>query len=265
MRKKSGRDGSPNRPRAIEVNRRYLRPQSDHFSQHQQAVAKETNFASFSVIPADRNFPDAQSGAVCKKKQLDIESEALDARCLKNRPANIEPKCLEPALGVPKRQSGGDAHEQIENTARLFSPPRLMDSDQAAVQSARAECNVDFAVCDWSDHLRRFAERGRKVCIKKQTDRFSRGKQSGTNSGAFAAIWKILQQACCDLRLRQNLARDRSRCITRSVVHDDQLALGANVAKIIERRAERLADARRFVKARNDNGERRQHRKWLER
>ncbi|PYJ23247.1 MAG: hypothetical protein DME92_01455 [Verrucomicrobia bacterium] len=129
VRKKRGRGGSPNRWRAIQVNRPYLGSHRDHFAQHSQAVTKKTNFASFSVIPADRNFSNAQSSAMCEKKQLNVERKTIDPRCLKNRPENIQAKCLESALRIPKRKAGGDAHEQVENTAGLFSPPRLMNPD----------------------------------------------------------------------------------------------------------------------------------------
>jgi hypothetical protein len=128
-RKKRGSGGSANRPRAIEVNRPYRPSQRDHFAQHSQAVAKKTNFASFGVIPADWNFPNAQSGALGDKKQLDVERETIDPRCLQNRSADVEPKRLESALRIPKREAGCDAHEQIENTASLFSPPRLVNAD----------------------------------------------------------------------------------------------------------------------------------------
>jgi hypothetical protein len=105
------------------------RSQRDHFSQHPQAIAKKTNFASFSVIPADGNFSNAQSGAVRKKKQLDVKRETIQARRLQNWPTNVESKRLEPTLGVPKWKGGCNANKKIENTATLFSPPGLMNSD----------------------------------------------------------------------------------------------------------------------------------------
>ena len=101
----------------------------DDFAQHPETVTKETNFASFSVVPADRNFPNAQSGAIGEKKQLNIERKTIHMRCLQNWPANIELKRLEPALGVPKWQTGCNAHKKIENTTPLLAPPGLMDSD----------------------------------------------------------------------------------------------------------------------------------------
>src|SRR6266536_1641577 len=104
-------------------------PQRDHFPQHPQAVAEKTNFASLSVIPAHGNLPDSQAGTLREIKQLNIESETLDTRCLQDRPANIEAKRLEPALRIPKRQPCREAHEQIKNPASLLASPRLVDPD----------------------------------------------------------------------------------------------------------------------------------------
>ena len=114
-----------------DCQRRRLRARShrDDFPQHPQAIAKKTDFASFSVVPADRNFPNAQPSAMREKKQLNIERKTIHMRRLQNRPANIELKGLEPALGVPKWQTGCNAHKEIENTTPLLAPPRLMDSD----------------------------------------------------------------------------------------------------------------------------------------
>lgn len=88
------------------------------------------------MIPADRNLANAQTSAVGEKKQLDVEGKTIYPRRLQDRPANIEPKRLESALRIPERQASGDAHEKIENAAALFSPPRLMDPDKAAIQRA---------------------------------------------------------------------------------------------------------------------------------
>jgi len=81
------------------------------------------------MVPADRNFPNSQSGAIGEKKQLNIECKTIHMRRLQNRPTNIELKGLEPALGVPKWQAGCNAHKKIENTTPLLTPPGLMDSD----------------------------------------------------------------------------------------------------------------------------------------
>src|SRR5467141_4178377 len=118
------------------------RSQRDHFTQHSQAIAKKTNFTTFSVIPAHRNFTDSQSGMLREIKQFDIEGEPVEAGGLQNWAAHIETKSLEPALRIPKRQASRDAHEQIERAASLFASPRLMDANQSAIQGARPKRNV---------------------------------------------------------------------------------------------------------------------------
>jgi hypothetical protein len=86
------------------------RSHRDHFSQHSQAVAEKADLASLSVVPADRNFPNAQSGAMREKKQLHIEGETVNPRRLQNRATNVKAKRLESALGVPKWKAGCNAN-----------------------------------------------------------------------------------------------------------------------------------------------------------
>src|SRR5204863_3430609 len=142
-------------------------------------VFEKADFASFRVIPPRRNLPNTQASAVRQEKQFDIKRETIDPCFLQNRSANIEAKGLEPALRVPKRQASGHAHKKIENAARLFSPPRLMNSDQASIQRTRSKCDIDLAICDRFDQLRRLFDRRGKVRVRKKPDRFSSGKQSG--------------------------------------------------------------------------------------
>src|SRR2546425_2179307 len=189
------------------------RSQRDHFAQHPQAITKETNFASFSVVPADRNFPNSQSCALCEIKQLDIECKTMHVRRLQNWPANIELKRLEPALGVPKWQTGCNAHKKVENTTPLLAPPRLMNANQTAVERARTERNVDFAICNWLDEFRRFCERRGEIRIRKEADRFSRRKQSGTHGRPLATIRKSFDQPRLDRCPIQLFASHRRRCV----------------------------------------------------
>src|SRR6516165_4452797 len=100
------------------------------------------------MIPPHRNLANPQTGPTREIKQLHVKCEAFDPRRFKNRSACLEAKRFESALGVPKRQSGRESHQQIKNTAALLSPPRLMHPDQAAIQRARAKCDVKFAICD---------------------------------------------------------------------------------------------------------------------
>ncbi len=90
------------------------------------AIAKKTNLASFSVIPANRNLADTQTGAMRQIKQLDIKREAVDPCRFKNRSAPVEAKGFKAASCIPKRQRPCDSHKQIENATSLLAPPRLM-------------------------------------------------------------------------------------------------------------------------------------------
>src|ERR1043166_168340 len=101
-------------------------------ARHSQAVVHEADFAASSIIPARGNFTQTQSGAMRKKKQFNIESETFDASGFQNRAADIEPKCFETALGIPKWQAGPESYNQIKNAARLLPTPGLMDADQIA-------------------------------------------------------------------------------------------------------------------------------------
>src|SRR3979411_1320661 len=97
------------------------RSQRDDFTQHSHAIAKKTNFASFSVIPAHRNFTDSQSGMLREITQCDLQRESVKAGGLQNWPTHSETKSLEPALRIPKRQASRDAYEQVERAASLFT------------------------------------------------------------------------------------------------------------------------------------------------
>src|SRR5206468_8936577 len=144
--------------------------QRDHLAQHAQTVAEKANFAALSVVPTHWNFADPQTGPMREMKQLHVEREAFNPRRFKNRSAHLEAKRFKSALSVPKRQSGGEPHQQIKNTAGLLAPPRLMHPDQATIQSARAKCDVHFAVCDGFDQLRCLLKWRGKICVGKKPD-----------------------------------------------------------------------------------------------
>src|SRR6188472_2814413 len=83
------------------------------------------------MIPTHWNFANLQTGPMRAIKQLHIEREAFDLRFFKNRPARLETKRFKSTLSVPKWQPCGGPDQQIENTAALLAPPRLMHADQA--------------------------------------------------------------------------------------------------------------------------------------
>ena len=103
------------------------------------------------MIPVYGNFVDAQSCALRKIKQLDVKREAIQASGFQNRAAGVDPKCFKTTLRVPKRQASDDSDKKIEDAASLFTPPRLVLTDQAAIQCARTNGNVDFTVGNWLD------------------------------------------------------------------------------------------------------------------
>src|SRR6476646_192364 len=108
------------------------------------------------MIPTHWNFSNPQTGPMRAIKQFHVEREAFDLRRFKNRPARFKAKRFKSALRIPKRQPGCEPHEQIKNTAALLSSPRLLHADQAAIQSARTERDVNFAIRNGFDQLRRF-------------------------------------------------------------------------------------------------------------
>jgi len=81
------------------------------------------------MIPAHWNFPEPQSRSLCKQEQLYIKAKADDFRGFDNLPTRFHAKRLETALSVPKRQTSGEAHQQIKNAPTLFAPPWLAISD----------------------------------------------------------------------------------------------------------------------------------------
>ena len=85
--------------------------ESDDLTQHPEAIVEKTHFAALGMIPAHGNFAQTQAGMTRQIEQLDVESEAVNTSGLQNWAANIEAKCFEAALRVPKRQAGRDPHQ----------------------------------------------------------------------------------------------------------------------------------------------------------
>ena len=103
---------------------------------------EEVDLASFVMIPVDRNFPHSEFRAPGQIKELDVETKPCGLSSFKNRPAGIETKRLEAALGIPKRKTRSNADDKIENPATLFPPPGLVMANQPPVQRARTKCNI---------------------------------------------------------------------------------------------------------------------------
>src|ERR671937_1308145 len=113
--------------------------QCNHLPQHRDAVTDEVHLTAFSMIPAHRDFPQAQAATTGEEEQFDIEREPLDSRGFENSPTNVEAKRLKPALRVPDIETGREADKQVEHAASLLAAPRLMNTDQFSVERARPE------------------------------------------------------------------------------------------------------------------------------
>ena len=137
-----------------ELNAAIVRPDGaaaahrDNIVQHPRPVAEHVDLAAIAVIPPHRYLAHAQAGAARFVEQLDVEAEAVDRAGLDERPADIEPECLEAALSVVERKSGGLPEHEIERPAGQLTSARLMNAYQATVEGARSDCDVHFAVGD---------------------------------------------------------------------------------------------------------------------
>jgi len=174
----------------------------------------EVNFASLLMIPTNWDFTQAQSLTLREIKKFHIKGEALQLSRFQDRPADIETKRLETALRVPKRKASGEAHDQIKDPARLFPSPRLAISNQASVESARAEGNVYFVIRDRLDYFGRFLERGGEIGVEEQPNRALRCEQPATHGRAFASIRKVFEQLRRHFGPGQYFAHDLGRFVS---------------------------------------------------
>src|SRR5437868_4909844 len=145
------------------------------------------------MVPAHRNFPKPQSGALGKKKQLHVKAKADDLRRLNNRSARLHSKSFETTLRIPERKTGCHPHHQVENAAPLLAPPRLPVSDKFAIERARAKGDIHFAARDRFNNFWKLINRRRKIGIKKNRDWFRCAQQPASDRRTFAAIRKILE------------------------------------------------------------------------
>src|SRR4030095_4639676 len=107
-----------------------------NLTQHFEAVAQDADLAFVIVVPPYRYLLKSQSGTICQIQQLNVETETIDCRSFDERSAHLHAKCLEAALRIPKRQPGCESDHQIENSASLFPPPRLVNADERTVESS---------------------------------------------------------------------------------------------------------------------------------
>ena len=118
------------------------RAQGHDLTEHPNAVVQEADFASFAMVPVHRNLSHSEFRAPRQVKQFDVEAKSVGLRLIENRPANIEAERLKAALRIPKRETGRNAYDQIENAPALFTPPRLTIADQPPVQRPRPKRNI---------------------------------------------------------------------------------------------------------------------------
>src|SRR5262245_21923047 len=119
----------------VDAAARLLTDKSD-FADHPEAITHQTYLASFVVVPTNGYFAESQSGLKREIEQFDIEPETIDSCSFDQWPARRHVECLEAALRIPERQPRRKANDEIKNPSALFTPPRLMDADQLAVQRA---------------------------------------------------------------------------------------------------------------------------------
>jgi hypothetical protein len=71
-----------------------------------------------------------------QEEQFRIEAKTRDGLKLEGTPRRFPPEEFEAALRVLNLQAGEKADEQVENPARCFSSPWLMDANQSSVERA---------------------------------------------------------------------------------------------------------------------------------
>ena len=143
------------------------------------------------MVPVHGHFPHSELCPPRQIKQLDVETKPRGLGFFKNRPANIETEGFEPALGIPKRKAGGNAHDEVENATALFSPPGLVMADQAPVQGARTKRDVHLPGRDGLDQSRRIIDGRRQIRIGKQADGPAGSQQARAHRCPFAAVGSV--------------------------------------------------------------------------
>src|SRR5712692_9875750 len=111
-------------------------PNAPYFINHAKAVAQNGHLARCVMIPAHGNLAQPQAGKMRETDQFDVKAEAIDLRRFDQRPAYVHAKGFEAALRVPERQAGRRTNDEIENSSALFTTPRLVCANQAAIERA---------------------------------------------------------------------------------------------------------------------------------
>src|SRR6266545_7790330 len=117
------------------------------------------------MVPAYRNLPHSQAGAMGQIKQLYVKTETIYGCAFNNGSADAHSKRFEATLRVPERKSGCQPHHEIEDATALFAPPGLVYSDQAPVQRSGAKGEVACALSDWLYQFWSFGYGSGEVCV----------------------------------------------------------------------------------------------------
>ena len=165
-----------------------LLPYQSHLVQHLETVADDVDLAALVVVPAHGDLFQIQTGAKREVQQFHIETKAVHRCCFNEGPAHAHTKRLEATLRVPERQTCREAYDEVENTSALFAPPRLVNTDQAAIERARSECHVALSFNNRLDQFWCFADRSGKIGVRKKSYVAPRGEQSEPDGPAFSEI-----------------------------------------------------------------------------
>src|SRR5215472_12640925 len=138
---------------------------SENVEEHLHAVTEHADFRGRGVSPAHGNLDGAQAMAQGAEQQLRVEAEPLDGLLLENNPASLAKEGFEAALGVDKRQPQGYANDFVEQHSSEFAEGRLVHSNQAAVDGARANGHVE--VFEGIDELVGFFDRRGEIGVGK--------------------------------------------------------------------------------------------------
>src|SRR5579859_3868331 len=135
----------------------------ENVEKHLNAVAQHIHFRRGRMPPAHGNFHGAQPVMPRQIEQFRIEPEPFDALLLEYDFAALAPECLEPALRIDKGKSQDQPHYGVEHNAGEFPETRLMDGNEAAVESPRS--NRDIVGLQRFEELWRFLDRRGKVGV----------------------------------------------------------------------------------------------------
>ncbi len=224
----------------------------ENFEEHAQAVAEHADPGGGAVGPADGDFDGGEAMALGKEEQFGVEAEALDALLLEEDAATLAAKSLEAALGVHERQTERETHEPVEDNTGEFAERRLVDLDEAAVESAGADGNV--VSFEGAEELVGFFDRGGEIGVRKEDQPAAGFEHAVADAVAFAVIHAVGDDAqrrhCCAEGFG-----DGGGAVARAIVHDDNFGRAAGSADVRGDAFDCSGEAGLFVIGRDDDGE----------